>query len=222
MEITNYDTAIKDTDTAKHHYLIPNCHFMIVGSTGQGKTNLLLNILLKWMDYTKCFVYTINPDQDKYSFLAEQEGIEILNPEEITPVEDLDHETQKVIVFDDIKLDNRSMNNIKEYFSLSRNKNCNCIYLTQSYYDVPKYIRRNTNCFALFGNLDNKDVRHICDDHAKGLPRKQLELMYKDATDEPYSFMVLDKTSKVGPLMYRKGFNKFWHKHKLKLSLSLS
>ena len=209
MEVTNYDTATKDTDTAKHHHLIPNCHFMIVGSTGQGKTNLLLNILLKWMDYSECFVYTINPDQDKYTFLTEQKGVEILNPEEITPVEDLDHETQKVIVFDDIKLDKKNMNSIKEYFSLSRNKNCNCIYLTQSYYDVPKYIRRNTNCFVLFGNLDNKDIRHICDDHAKGIPRKRLELMYKEATEAPYSFMVLDKT-KGGPLMYRKGFDNFW------------
>ena len=89
-------------------------------------------------------MYTLNSDQNKYQFLQEQ-SIEILSPEDIPPVEELDSQ-QKVIVFDDIKLDN--MNKIKKYYSLSRNRNCNCIYLTQSYFDTPKYIRKNTNCFS--------------------------------------------------------------------------
>ncbi|RDD36109.1 hypothetical protein TrispH2_011730, partial [Trichoplax sp. H2] len=93
--------------------------------------------------------------------------LNIENPEEVIPVEELDSEMQKVIVFDDIKIDSKNMNKIKEYFSLSRNKNCYCIYLTQSYYDVPKYIRRNTKCFILFGGLDNRDIRNITEDHAK-------------------------------------------------------
>ena len=80
------------------------------------------------MNYDSCCVYTLNPDQNKYQFLQEQ-GIEILSPEDIPPVEELDFQ-QKVTVFDDIKLNN--MKKIKEYFSLYRNRNCNCIYLTQS------------------------------------------------------------------------------------------
>ena len=51
-----------------------------------------------------------------------------------------------MIAFDDIKIDKKNMDSIKEHFSFSRNNNC-CIYLCQSYYDVPKYIRRNTKCF---------------------------------------------------------------------------
>ena len=120
----------------KHHLLLPDCHYMIVASTGLGKTNLFINIILKWINYNTYCVYTLNPDQNKYQFLQEQ-GIEILSPEVIPPVEDL-YSQQKFIVFDDIKLDN--MNKIKEYFSLSRNRNCNCIYLTQSYFDTPTYI----------------------------------------------------------------------------------
>ena len=73
------------------------------------------------MNCNTCCVYTLNPDQNKYQFLQEQ-GIEILSPKDIPPVEELDSQ-QKVIVFGDIKLDNK--NKIKEYFSLSRNRNCN-------------------------------------------------------------------------------------------------
>ena len=61
--------------------------------------------------------------------------------ENVTPVDELDCTVQKVVVFGDIRLDKTNMNRINEYFSLSRNKNCSCIYLVQSYYDVPKFIR---------------------------------------------------------------------------------
>ena len=144
---------------------------MIVDSTGFEKTNLLRNMILKWMNYNTCCVYTLNPDQNKYQFLQEQ-GIEIFSLEDILSAEELDSQ-QKVIFFDDLKLDN--MNKIKEYFSLSQNRNCNCIYLAQSYFDTPKYIRRNTNCFAFFGNLENKDIWHISDDHAKDITRLEME-----------------------------------------------
>lgn len=61
---------------------------------------------------------------------------EISPPEDVTHVEKLDDDSNKVVIVDDIKLDNKNIDNIKDYFSLSRYKNCNCIYLTQSYYDV--------------------------------------------------------------------------------------
>ena len=131
----------------------------------------------------------------------------MLSPEDLPPVEELDPQ-QKVIVFDDIKLDN--MKKLMKYFSLSRNRNCNCIYLTQSYFNTPKYIRRNTNCFVFFGNLDNKDIRHITDDHAKGITKEEMESIYREATKDPYNFMVLDKTAKHLPLRYRKCFDHFW------------
>ena len=189
MNIINFDEHLNENDKQiKHHYLLSDCHYIIVGSTGLGKTNLLLNMILRWMSYDFCCVYTINPQQDKYQFLKEQ-GVEILNPEDIPSVEELDC-SQKIIVFDDIKLDN--MKKLMEYFSLSRNKNCYCIYLTQSYFNTPKYIRRNTNCLVSFGNLDNKDIRHICDDHSKGISKEEIQRIYSEATSEPYSFVVLD------------------------------
>ena len=206
MEIINFDTYLSENKQIKHHYLLPDCHYLIVGSTGAGKTNLLLNMILKWMNYDTCYVFTVNPDQEKYRFLQEH-GIKIMNPEDLPPVEELNSK-QKVIVFDDIKLND--MKKVMEYFSLSRNKNCNCIYLTQSYFDTPKYIRRNTNCFIFFGNLDNKDIRHITDDHAKGITREKMEEIYCKATENSYSFLVLDKTAKHTPLRYRKCFDHFW------------
>lgn len=217
MESINFDDAEQSRDS-KHHFLLPDCHYMIVGATGQGKTNLLLNMLLQWMNFEKCTIYTLNPHQDKYRILQDFEDqfsdiapqqFELLSPEEVAPVENLDDEQNKIIVFDDIKIDGKNMKNVMEYFSLSRNKNCNCIYLSQSYYDVPKYIRRNTKCFVLFGGLDNKDIRHIADDMCKNISRKDFEDIYGKATAEPFSYMVVDKTAKYVPEMYRKNSTNF-------------
>jgi len=101
------------------------------------------------------------------------------------------------------------MKKLMEYFLLSRNKNCNCIYLTQSYFNTPKYIRRNTKCFVFFGNMNNKDIRHISDNHSRDITKDKLELIYREATKGPYSFMVIDKTAHLS-MRYRKCFDNFW------------
>lgn len=210
----NFDDY-KDKPT-KHHFLLPDCHYMMVGQTGCGKTNTLCNMLLQsWLKADRITIYTINPNQPKYQILKEfynacdQDTFTIATPEDVIPIEELDDEDNKVIIFDDIKLDKKNMDRIKEYFSLSRNKNCNCIYLCQSYYDVPKYIRRNTKCFLLFNGLDNRDIQTIAHDHSAGLTKKEFAEAYQSATEKPYSFFMFDKTAKHLPQMYRRGFDGF-------------
>ncbi len=218
MEMVNFDTD--QCRESRHHFLLPNCHYMLVGPTGCGKTNTLCNMLLQWMHPDRIAVYTINADQDKYMMLREffdaveretgEHILDIESPEDVLPVEELDDEDNKVIVFDDIKIDRKSMDRIKEYFSLSRNRNCNCVYVCQSYYDVPKYIRRNTKCFCLFPELDNRDVLNIATDHARGLGKEEFQNVYRDATVKPHHFMCLDKTAKHTPEMYRQNFDGFY------------
>ena len=112
-----------------------------------------------------------------------------------------------MIVFDDIKNDKKNIYCIKEYFSLSRNKNCCCISLCQSYYNVPKYIRRNTKCVCLFPSLDNRDGINIATDHVQGISKEEFKRTDSEATSEPYNFMCLDKTAKHTPERYRRNFD---------------
>ena len=110
-------------------------------------------------------LYTLNANQDKYQLLSdfysilqeETEGeepmFEIMDPENVVPIEDIDDVISRVVVFHDIKIDGKHTKPIEEYFSLSRNKKCNCIYLTQSYYNTPKYIRRNIKSLLSFSRV---------------------------------------------------------------------
>ena len=43
-------------------------------------------------------------------------SFQILELEEVIPIEKLDGDTSKLVVFDDIKIDSRHMEPIKEYF----------------------------------------------------------------------------------------------------------
>ena len=132
----------------------------------------------------KVAIYAINPDQEKNQMLSnffdaikEQSGEEILeirNPEDVIPVEELDDE-QQVIVFDNIKINKKNMDRINDCFSLSRHKNCCNIYLCQSHYDVPKYIRRNFKCFCSFPSLDNRDKMNTATDHVQGIGKEEFK-----------------------------------------------
>jgi len=101
MEIFNFDTD-KDKST-KHHFLLPDCHYM-------------------WLKSDLITIYTINPEQEKYQMLQEfynacaKNTFELESPENVVPVEELESDP-KIIIFDDIKLDKKNMDKIKEYFS---------------------------------------------------------------------------------------------------------
>ena len=62
---TNYES--------KHADIFPRNIFMILaGSTNSGKTNLLINFIMKGsVKYDNIMIYTTTPDQDSYKFLGE-------------------------------------------------------------------------------------------------------------------------------------------------------
>jgi len=48
MDIINFNNVKNgENKQIKHHYLLSDCHYMIVGSTGSGKINLVLNMIMK-------------------------------------------------------------------------------------------------------------------------------------------------------------------------------
>ena len=98
-------------------------HYLIVSPTNSGKTNLLINMNMRWLDCPKLTIYTTSRDQEKYQILSEfyesiglEECVELREPDDVIPVKELDTNTETV-VFDDIRLDSKSLNPIKEYFS---------------------------------------------------------------------------------------------------------
>ena len=111
--------------------------------------------------------------------------------DEIIPLTDLSDENQKLIIFDDyLNTGKKNDERIRDYFTNSRNKNCCCIYLSQSYYGTDKTIRLNSSHFCVFDFPSINEQSMIC---------RELNINksdYQKATKDPYSFLYVDKVKK--------------------------
>ena len=168
---------------------------VIAGPSGSGKTNTLLHMIYHLLHFDEIYLFAKNLHQDKYQFLL-KDFRERVDPEvgytviqtlpEILPLKSLDHESQKVIIFDDYVCE-KNQNEIVNYFINGRHHNCSIIYLSQSFFKVPKNIRDTASHFCIFRILP-KENRRISDD----LGVSSLE----KATKEPFSFLWFDKVNK--------------------------
>ena len=103
-------------------------------------------------------------------------------------------DNQKLVIFD-VYLNTGVKNDaeIRNYFTNSRNKNCSCIYPSQSYYGTDKTIRLNCTHHCIFefpsSNEQNMIYRQL------GVNKSH----YQRATQEPYDFIYVDKPKKCVP-----------------------
>ena len=119
-----------------------------------------------------------------------QVGYDVIeaNGDEIIPLEELPADNQKIVVFDDLVCE-KNQNSIINYFINGRHRNCCVIYLTQTFYKVPKDIRDNCSHLCIF-RLDPKENKRIANEI--GVDHNVLDR----ATDKNYSFFYYDKPLK--------------------------
>ena len=203
MKIPNYDSGSTKSDYKQGHPCMPADVFrmLICGPSNSGKTNILLHMIYDLLMFDKIYLFSKNLHQNKYQKLL-QVFAEEINPDptvgyeaieaygdEIIPLEELPANNQKIVVFDDPVCE-KNQNDIINYFINGRHKNCCVIYLTQTFYKVPKNIRDNCSHFCIFRFLPRENKR-IADEI--GVDHDALER----ATDKRYSFFYYDKPQKL-------------------------
>ena len=159
------------------------------------------SICFELLEYNKILPFSKNLHQNKYQSLL-QYSAEKINPspevgyevieapdDEIIPLEELPVANQNIVVFDDLVCES-NLNSIINYFINGRDRNCCVIYLTQTFYKVPKNIRDNCSHFCIFRFLSRENKR-IADE------------IGVNATDKKYSFFYYDKPQKL----MKKNFN---------------
>ena len=204
MKIPNYDPVSSATTSGyrRGHRSMPEDVFrmLICGPSNSGKTNILLHMLYKLLEFDKIFLYSRNLHQIKYQGLLDdfaaninpQVGYEVIKApggvDDIIPLDELPEHNQKIVIFDDLVCD-KNQNDIINYFINGRHRNCSVIYLSQTFYKVPKNIRDNCSHFCLFRFLPRENKR-IADE--LGVDRDLLER----ATEKKFSFLYYDKPQK--------------------------
>ena len=103
-----------------------------------------------------------------------------------------------LIVFDDMIADminNKKLDSIvTELFIRGRKLNISIVFITQSYFKVPKDVRLNSTHFFIMKIPNKRELQQIALNHSSGIEFKDFMKNYKKYTKEPYSFLVSDVT----------------------------
>ena len=98
---------------------------------------------------------------------------------------------------------NRKLNSIvTELFNKGRKLNISIVFITQSYFEVPKDVSKN---FFITKIPFKRELQQIAINHSSDINTKDFVNIYRKCTDETYSFSVNDTTlASNNPLKFRK------------------
>ena len=197
-----------------HHIKLP-FRMIIAGNSGSGKTQTLLNLLYNMPStFEKIFIVTKNKDEPLYNYLEDKFGKEGLSIKEglceLPDLDSLDKEENNLIVLDDLVNEgSKALKPVCDFFLRARKKNCSVIFISQSFYQVPKFIRDNISYLIIKQVSSMKNLTMICRECRLGLDKKQLKEIYDDATKTKQDFLLLDlegdKTTR-----FRKNFDEIY------------
>ena len=77
-------------------------------------------------------------------------------------------------------------------FIRDRKLNISIVFITQSYFKVPKDVILNSTHFFIMKILNKRILMQIALNHSSGIDFKDFIKIYKKCTTEPYSFLVND------------------------------
>ena len=181
---------------------------LIIGGSGSGKTNVLLNLINNQPDIDKIYLYAKDPCEKKYQYLInkrEKVGLNHFNDpkafmeysndmQDVYPIK----KRKVLIIFDDMIADminNNKLNPIvTELFIRGRKLNISIVFITQSYFKVPKDVRLNSTHFFIKKISNKRELQQIALNHSSDIDFKDFMNIYKKCTKEPYSFLVNDTT----------------------------
>ena len=210
-------------NTPDHPYRI-----LIIGGSGSGKANVLLNLIENQPEIDKIYLYAKDPYEAKYQYLInKREGVGINHfndPKAFIEYSNdmcdvyknideynVDKDRKILIVFDDMIADiikNKKLNSIvTEFFIKGRKLNISLVFVTQSYFKKPKDARLNTTHFPISKIPNRRERQQIAMNHSSDFRIKDFENIYRKCTAEPYSFLFNDTTLALdNPLRFSKIF----------------
>jgi type IV secretory pathway VirB4 component len=220
-EIIDWYKEIPKKFLTKQHN--PNFHIhglkipfrmLIVGNSGAGKTQTLLNIIHNMSGtFNKIYIITKNKDEPLYNYIEEKlgdKGLEIKEGIASAPdlEKDIDKDDQTLVVMDDLVLE-KNQSALEEYFIRARKLNCSLIYISQSYYRVPRIIRQNLTYLVIKRLSTLKDLYRILAEYTLGVEKDQLKKLYEGATSNTKDFLLIDLDAPPED-KFRKNFNQVY------------
>lgn len=187
------------------------------GKTGSGKTNVAIDILTQINIFDKIYLCVKDPDEPLYKWLAakimqveKKTGANILKVisdiAQIPVLEDINRELNNLFIFDDLITEkDKLLKRVEKYYIAGRKRNCSCMFLSQSYYSIPKVIRKNCMEIILKHINQSTDLKRILADYAEmDVTLEKLTEMYHAAiAGDPFNFFMIDLKTMDDNLKFR-------------------
>ena len=193
-----------------HKLKIP-MRMCIVAPSGSGKTNFLVNLISVFSRGEGTFqtitIITRNKDEPLYRWL-ETLSDQIVIKEGLNntpPLDKFDKEYNHLVVWDDLVL-NKDLSMVEQYYIRARKLNVSVIFLSQSFFKIPKIIRNNCSYMVLLKLSGNREVNIILSEFGLGITKEQLLEIYEYATREKLQPLLIDMEAQPAD-RFRKGLS---------------
>ena len=183
----------------------------IIAPSGSGKTNFLLNLIHMFScgdkgTFSSIYIITRNKDEPLYRWLSSVcNQIIISEGLSTTPkLDDFDKDKNHLVVWDDLVL-SKDLSSVENYYIRARKLNVSVIFLSQSYFKIPKIIRNNCSYLVLLKLSGQREINIILSEFGLGVSKEQLLKIYEEATNERLVPLVVDMEAQKEN-RFRKGF----------------
>lgn len=180
-----------------HNIKLP-FRMIIVAPSGSGKTNFLINLISLFGrgegTFADICILTRNKDEPLYKWLEDETEGRISIKEGLHNAPSLDKMDKKenhLVIWDDLVL-SKDLSSVENYYIRARKLNCSCIFLSQSYFRIPKVIRGNCNYLIILKLANQRDCNLIMSEFGLGVSKDQLLKIYEYATNEKFQPLVVD------------------------------
>jgi hypothetical protein len=185
------------------HALDVNSRILLVGASGTYKTNTLMNMLNKFTGtFEHIHLITAMPDEPLYKHLQDKIDAKNLtiysNIGALPSVDDINPDykdgDQVLLIFDDMLSAQKDLKGSKilDYYIRGRKKNCTIVFISQSYYEIPKIIRNQLTYLIITKVSSDDDLKLIVRQYKLGVTLDELVDLYNKATEKPTNFFKID------------------------------
>jgi len=189
----------------------------VIAASGGGKSQWVLNMIARTPDTWGHIYVCYRTQEPLYQFLEKSVGSDKITfftslSKFIMP-SDLPKDKQVLMVFDDvINYTDKEQNLIKEYYIRGRklNRGVSMVYLSQSFFKIPKIIRLQCNYLILLKLGSKRDLNLILSDYGLGVERDELMAIYKDSTQIPFDFLKVSTDERDDNRRFSKNWTSFY------------
>lgn len=192
-----FEDKVENPNFHLHKLKLP-FRMCIVAPSGSGKTNFLVNLLHLFSCGDKGTFQTINiitrnKDEPLYRWITSKcEQITIKEGLSNTPqLDKFDKDFNHLVVWDDLVL-SKDLTMVEQYYIRARKLNVSVIFISQSYFKIPKVIRNNCSYMVLLKLSGQREVNIILSEFGLGITKEELVSIYEYATAEKLQPLLID------------------------------